>query len=87
MAKEPISSADQAVEFLMSLVRDDPRPYSARALLAQHPVRALLTRIGDPHIDLPVVHIAGSKGKGSTAHYLEAILQAASGYLQDIIHG
>ena len=76
MAKEPISSADQAVEFLMSLVRDDPRPYSARALLAQHPVRALLTRIGDPHIDLPVVHIAGSKGKGSTAHYLEAILQA-----------
>ncbi len=61
----------------MSLVRDDPRPYQARARLAQLPVRALLARVGDPHVDLPVVHIAGSKGKGSTALYLEAILHAA----------
>jgi dihydrofolate synthase/folylpolyglutamate synthase len=76
MAREPISSSDQAVAFLMSLVRDDPRPYSARARLAQHPVRALLARVGDPQANLPVVHIAGSKGKGSTALYLEAILKA-----------
>ena len=75
MANEPISSFDQAVDFLMGLVRDDPRPYGARAGLAQHPVRALLARVGEPHIDLPVVHIAGSKGKGSTALYLEAILE------------
>ena len=61
----------------MSLVRDDPRPYQARAGLAQASVRALLARLGDPHVDLPVVHIAGSKGKGSTALYLEAILNAA----------
>ncbi len=54
----------------MSLVRDDPRPYRARADLAQAPVRALLARLGDPHAGLPVVHIAGSKGKGSTALYL-----------------
>ena len=60
----------------MSLVRDDPRPYQARADLAQAPVRALLARLGDPHAGLPVVHIAGSKGKGSTALYLEAILNA-----------
>ena len=77
MAREPISTSDQAVAFLMSLVRDDPRPYQARAGLAQAPVRALLARLGDPHVDLPVVHIAGSKGKGSTALYLEAILNAA----------
>jgi dihydrofolate synthase/folylpolyglutamate synthase len=77
MTREPIRTFDQAVAFLMSLVRDDPRPYQARAELAQLPIRALLARVGDPHSDLPAVHIAGSKGKGSTALYLEAILQAA----------
>ncbi|GMQ76711.1 MAG: folylpolyglutamate synthase/dihydrofolate synthase family protein [Gammaproteobacteria bacterium] len=77
MALEPISTSDQAIGFLMSLVREHARPYQARAHLAQHPVRALLARVGDPHVDLPVVHIAGSKGKGSTALYLEAILNAA----------
>ena len=76
MANAPINSIDQAVEFLMRLVRDDPRPYGALGPLGRHPVRALLARIGEPHIGLPVVHIAGSKGKGSTALYLEAILQA-----------
>ena len=50
----------------MSLVREHPRPYQARAHLAQRSVRALLARVGDPHVGLPVVHIAGSKGKGST---------------------
>ncbi|NCF28208.1 MAG: bifunctional folylpolyglutamate synthase/dihydrofolate synthase, partial [Gammaproteobacteria bacterium] len=73
----PISNADQAVAFLMSLVREDPRPYQARARLAQLPVRALLARAGNPQVSLPVVHIAGSKGKGSTALYLEAILHSA----------
>jgi dihydrofolate synthase/folylpolyglutamate synthase len=77
MAREPIRTSDQAVAFLLGLVRDDPRPYQARAALAQLPVRALLARLGDPHAGLPVVHIAGSKGKGSTALYLEAILNAA----------
>ena len=77
MTREPISTSDQAIAFLMSLVRDDPRPYQARTALAQLPVLALLARLGDPHVNLPVVHIAGSKGKGSTALYLEAILKAA----------
>lgn len=77
VARAPIESFDQAVAFLMSLVRHDPRPYQARAALAAAPVRALLARLGDPHTGLPVVHIAGSKGKGSTAIYLESILDAA----------
>jgi dihydrofolate synthase/folylpolyglutamate synthase len=76
VARAPIRSADQASAFLMSLVRDDPRPYQGRAALAQLPVQALLSRLGDPHAGLPAVHIAGSKGKGSTVLYLEAILEA-----------
>ena len=58
-------------------MREDPRDYRARAALARHPVRALLGPLGDPQTALSAVHIAGSKGKGSTALLLEALLQRA----------
>jgi dihydrofolate synthase/folylpolyglutamate synthase len=38
---------------------------------------ALLARLGDPHQRLRIVHIAGSKGKGSTAAMLAAVLGRA----------
>ena len=41
------------------------------------PVRALLAHLGDPHRGRPTVHIAGSKGKGSTGAMIEAVLHAA----------
>lgn len=41
------------------------------------PIRHLLGRLGDPHRRYAVVHIAGTKGKGSTAAMTAAILQAA----------
>lgn len=41
-------------------------------------VERLLRLAGDPHLDIPVIHIAGTKGKGSTA-YLTARLLAAHG--------
>jgi dihydrofolate synthase/folylpolyglutamate synthase len=37
----------------------------------------LLARLGNPHERLPVVHVAGSKGKGSTAVMIAAIMTAA----------
>lgn len=37
----------------------------------------LLARLGNPHNALPVVHVAGSKGKGSVTAMLAAVLQAA----------
>lgn len=41
-------------------------------------VRALLADLGDPQDRLPpVVHVAGTNGKGSTIAYLRAILEAA----------
>jgi dihydrofolate synthase/folylpolyglutamate synthase len=40
-------------------------------------VRGLLARLGDPHRTVPVVHIAGSKGKGSTVAFLSTILTTA----------
>ena len=41
-------------------------------------VRRLLTALGDPHEHLPpVVHVAGTNGKGSTIAFLRAALEAA----------
>ena len=39
--------------------------------------RALLGHLGDPHEDLPVVQVAGSNGKGSTARMVERVLREA----------
>ncbi len=41
--------------------------------------RKLLRCLGDPHLAVPVIHIAGTKGKGSTATFLSSLL-TASGY-------
>src|SRR5262245_7283269 len=40
-------------------------------------MRCLLELVGDPHRRLRIIHIAGSKGKGSTSAFLGSILQAA----------
>lgn len=40
-------------------------------------MKALLAELGDPQRGLPVVHIAGTNGKGSTAAYIAEILSAA----------
>jgi len=45
--------------------------------LGLEPIRRLLERLGDPQRGLRVIHVAGSKGKGSTALFVEAICRAA----------
>ena len=40
-------------------------------------MRALLHRLGDPHEKLRTVHVAGSKGKGSTCAMLASVLRCA----------
>lgn len=39
--------------------------------------RRLLSLFGDPHRGLRCIHVAGSKGKGSTASFIAAVLRAA----------
>jgi dihydrofolate synthase/folylpolyglutamate synthase len=41
------------------------------------PMRRALARLGNPQRSFPAVVVAGSKGKGSTAAFLEAVLLAA----------
>lgn len=40
-------------------------------------VERALARLGDPHLAIPCVHVAGSNGKGSTCAMLESIARAA----------
>jgi dihydrofolate synthase / folylpolyglutamate synthase len=40
-------------------------------------IKEVLAALGDPHCVLPVVHVAGTNGKGSTCAYLASILTAA----------
>ncbi|HEY2783689.1 MAG TPA: folylpolyglutamate synthase/dihydrofolate synthase family protein [Fimbriiglobus sp.] len=38
---------------------------------------ALLHRLGDPHASIPIVHVTGTKGKGSVCAMVDAVLRAA----------
>lgn len=40
-------------------------------------VEALLELLGDPHRAVPVIHVAGTNGKGSTAIMIDALLRSA----------
>lgn len=42
-------------------------------------VEALLAKLGNPHLQLPpVIHVAGTNGKGSTIAFMRAMLEAGS---------
>ena len=41
-----------------------------------HRVKMLMERLGNPHLATPTVHVAGTKGKGSTAAMITSILAA-----------
>ncbi|HEX3152361.1 MAG TPA: folylpolyglutamate synthase/dihydrofolate synthase family protein [Gemmataceae bacterium] len=67
---------DEALAFWYGRIdyeRRQPRPGD----LKLDRMRALLRRLGDPHRRLRCIHIAGTKGKGSTSAILAAILRAA----------
>ena len=74
---EPIRSKLDAIAFIESLIRVEPRNQSTRNELGLACIQALLSQLDDPHRRLHCVHLAGSKGKGSTALITEHLLRAA----------
>ena len=40
-------------------------------------IEALLSNLGNPHCQVPIVHVAGTNGKGSVCAYLATVLTAA----------
>lgn len=75
--KSSIRSIEEAGTYLASLINLERRPDFSYKRLGLEPIRRLLEQAGNPHHGLSVVHVAGSKGKGSTALLAEAILEAA----------
>lgn len=72
----PIDDLTGAARLLDALAGHGGPDQALRATHPQHAVRWLLARIGEPQLRLSVLHVAGSKGKGSTALFAEAILRA-----------
>ncbi len=75
------TSYDAALRFLLGRIdyeRAWSVPYRGRGFKLDR-MRELLDRLGNPQDRLPILHVAGTKGKGSTAAMLAAVL-AAAGY-------
>jgi dihydrofolate synthase / folylpolyglutamate synthase len=79
MTDEGIATVpDDPREFWYGLINYEQRTPAA-ADLSLDRMRALLARLGNPQRRLRIVHVAGSKGKGSTSAMLAAALHQ-SGY-------
>ena len=70
---------DAALRFLVGRIdyeRTQSMPSSEEAMKLDR-MRELLARLGNPHEAVPIVHVAGTKGKGSTSAMIAAVLSAA----------
>src|SRR5262245_12974375 len=78
-ARTPPATVDpnrDLARLFTSFVLAEPRPYAERARGTLGRLAALLARLGNPHLRVRAIHIAGSKGKGTTALLVESILRA-----------
>ena len=71
---DTLRDAEAWLDGLIDLERRVRFDYAALGL---ERIRALLAALGNPERGLPCVHVAGSKGKGSTTLAVEALLRAA----------
>ena len=74
----PDSPLDLALDFIYSFIDyEKQRDPHIKTVWDLRRVDALLARLGNPHLKAKTVHIAGSKGKGSTAVMTASVLTAA----------
>lgn len=79
MIRSGISDYESAMAFLMGRInyeRTTTVPYQSSAFKLDR-MRRLMSLLGDPQKSFQAVHIAGTKGKGSTAAMTASILSAA----------
>jgi dihydrofolate synthase/folylpolyglutamate synthase len=76
MDHSPVSVPDDRRAFWYSLINYEQRTPSAEDFKLDR-MRALLGRLGNPQRRLRIVHVAGSKGKGSTSAMLSAMLRCS----------
>jgi dihydrofolate synthase/folylpolyglutamate synthase len=79
MNARPVTDYATALEFLLGRVnyeRTSHIPYQSDGFKLDR-MRRLLAAVDDPHLELKAIHIAGTKGKGSTAAMIAEVLTAA----------
>ena len=72
-----IRTPEHAAAWLEGLIDVEKLADRSRVRLTLEPIRALLREVGHPESGLRPIHLAGSKGKGSTALLAEALLVGA----------
>ena len=78
MTHSPILDYQQTLDFLHGRINYERMSGPlASADFKLDRMRNLLGHLGDPHLKTRVVHVAGTKGKGTTATIVSGILQAA----------
>lgn len=79
MASKPFNTLDEALDWLFSSTNYEQKKvlrYNTREFNLERS-RGMLEMLGDPHLSYPTVHVAGTKGKGSTCAMVTAILREA----------
>ena len=68
-----------ALRFLLKRINYERNPVAAQTMrhFKLDRMRKLLDELGNPQQRVPVVHVAGTKGKGSTATMIAAVLSSA----------
>ncbi len=69
-------AVDELFSYIESFTNVERGSYSPRAFRLDRMTR-MLAALGDPHREVTVIHVAGSKGKGSVCSYIESVLTAA----------
>jgi dihydrofolate synthase/folylpolyglutamate synthase len=69
--------SDETLDFLYGRIDYERTPPPSTREFKLQAMRSLMRRLGDPQDGLRIVHVAGTKGKGSTAAMTAAILRAA----------
>lgn len=79
LAYSPVIDRDSALAYLHGRINYERTPHIPyrESEFKLDRMRRLLERLGDPHLAFPALHIAGTKGKGSTATMTASILGAA----------
>ncbi|MDA7503496.1 bifunctional folylpolyglutamate synthase/dihydrofolate synthase [Planctomicrobium sp.] len=81
ISSEPLNTIDpryqDSIQYLFDTINYERRPELAQGPESFHleRMRSLLELLGNPQLAVPCVHIAGSKGKGSTATMVARILE------------